>query len=118
MTSAALITLFRSGGFYSYQLTLIIANQIAKIILGRGLMFATNTTIVRTASTLAGPVGWAITGVWTAVDLAGPAFSVTIPCVVHIAMLRKSQQAVYCSSCNTMLINDNVKFCPECGTKQ
>lgn len=36
-----------------------------------------------------GPVGWVLTGVWTAIDLAGPAFRVTVPCVLHIAMLRQ-----------------------------
>ncbi|MCF7355541.1 ubiquinol-cytochrome C chaperone family protein [Vibrio sp. CK2-1] len=118
MASSALITLFRAGGFKSYQLTVIIANQIAKLILGRGLMFATNATVVRTASVLAGPVGWAITGVWTAIDLAGPAYSVTIPSVIHIAMLRKGQDAVYCKNCNSMLMDTSVKFCPECGEKQ
>ncbi|WP_417881345.1 hypothetical protein [Vibrio sp.] len=78
-------------------------------------MFATNTTVVRTASVLAGPVAWAITGVWTAIDLAGPAYSVTIPSVIHIAMLRKGQDAVYCTNCNCMLMDSRVKFCPECG---
>ncbi|NMU82567.1 hypothetical protein HKB16_06685, partial [Vibrio parahaemolyticus] len=85
--------------FYSYQLTLIIANQIAKAILGRGLMLATNAGLVRVASVLAGPVGWAISGIWAAIDIAGPAYKVTIPCVIHVAMLRKKLNSLCCNNC-------------------
>ena len=117
ITTSALIAIFRSGGFYSYQLTLIIANQIARLILGRGLMFATNTTLTKAVSVLTGPIGWAITGLWTAVDLAGPAYKVTIPCVIHIAMLRKKLNAFQCDKCDAMLLDTTIKFCPECGNK-
>lgn len=117
IATSAFIAIFRLGGFYSYQLTLIIANQIARLILGRGLMFATNMTLVRTASVLTGPIGWAITGLWTAVDLAGPAYKVTIPCVIHIAMLRKKLNALQCDQCEAMLPDTTIKFCPECGNK-
>ena len=36
-----------------------------------------------------GPIGWALTGAWTAFDLAGPAKRVTVPAVIQIAVLRK-----------------------------
>lgn len=117
IATSAFITIFRSGGFYSYQLTVIIANQIARLILGRGLMLATNATLMRTASILTGPIGWAISGLWTAVDLAGPAYKVTIPCVIHIAMLRKKLNALQCNNCKAMLPDTTIKFCPECGNK-
>jgi uncharacterized protein YaaW (UPF0174 family) len=115
IATATFIGIFRAGGFYSYQLTLIIANQIALAILGRGLMLATNAGIVRAASTLAGPIGWAITGIWTAVDLAGPAYKITIPCVIHIAMLRKKLNSLNCNNCDAILPDTTMKFCPECG---
>ncbi|TVO39446.1 YaaW family protein [Vibrio algivorus] len=113
----AAIKIFRMGGFKSYQLTAIIANQIAKVVLGRGLMLGTNAALMRWASILTGPVGWAISGVWTAVDIAGPAYSVTIPCVIHIAMLRKKQSAMVCEHCNTRQGDKKIKFCPECRDK-
>ena len=112
------IQAFRMGGFKSYQLTLIVANQIARLILGRGLMLTTNAAIARWASILTGPIGWVIGGAWTAVDVAGPAYSVTIPCVIHIAMLRKKQSMKTCSNCQIELGDATVKFCPECGEKQ
>ena len=81
----------RASGFAAYQIAVIVANAIAKFVLGRGLTLATNAAITRSVAVFAGPVGWAITGIWTAIDLAGPAFRVTIPCVVQVAMLRIKQ---------------------------
>ncbi len=117
LSTTAFIGIFRAGGFYSYQLTLIIANQIARMVLGHGLQLAANVGIVRVASVLAGPIGWAIGGLWTAIDLAGPAYKVTIPCVIHIAMLRKKFNAFSCDNCDAILPDTTVKFCPECGSK-
>lgn len=116
VTTAMFIGLFRAGGFKSYQMTLIIANQIAKMILGKGLTFATNAALTRTIAILAGPIGWAIAGIWTAVDLAGPSYKTTIPCVIHIAMLRKKYNGSYCNNCDAMNTDKNAKFCSECGT--
>lgn len=115
IATATFIAIFRSGGFYSYQLTLIIANQIARFVLGKGFQLATNAAIARAASFLTGPVGWAITGIWTAVDIAGPAYKVTIPCVIHVAMLRKKLNSLNCDNCNSILSDTTMKFCPECG---
>ncbi|MBC3832865.1 hypothetical protein H8K33_15250 [Undibacterium amnicola] len=117
ISTAAFIAIFRAGGFYSYQLTLIIANQIARMILGHGLRIGANAAIARWASVLTGPIGWAISGIWTAIDLAGPAFKVTIPCVIHVAMLRKKLNALSCKECGAILPDTTVKFCPECGNK-
>lgn len=81
-------TVFRAGGFRSYQLTLIIVNAVLKALIGRGLSFAGNTILTRTMAVLAGPIGWAITALWTAFDMAGAAYRVTIPAVIQIAALR------------------------------
>lgn len=82
-------TIFKAGGFKSYQLTLVIVNSIWKAMFGRGLTLATNATITRAAAILTGPIGWIITGLWTAMDIAGPAYRVTIPAVIQVALLRK-----------------------------
>lgn len=96
VTSEALIgsfqTIFRMGGFKSYQLTVIIVNAVMKALIGRGLSFAATGTLMRAASVLTGPIGWVITGLWTAVDLAGAAYRVTIPAVIQIAFLRQKIQ--------------------------
>ena len=110
----AFIAIFRMGGFKSYQITVIITNAIAKAILGRGLSLAGNAALTRWMSILTGPVGWVIGGAWTAIDLAGPAYRVTTPAVIYIAMLRKKYNTPLCPHCNQM-ISATVKFCPECG---
>jgi len=115
ISTSVFIGIFRAGGFYSYQLTLIIANQVARAVLGKGLQLATNAALMRWASILTGPIGWAISGMWTAVDLAGPAYKVTIPCVIHVAMLRKKLNSLSCGNCEAILPDTTMKFCPECG---
>ncbi|QNN45567.1 DUF3944 domain-containing protein [Thermomonas brevis] len=85
--------IFRAGGFKSYQLTLIVVNAVLKAILGRGLTLAGNAALTRAVAVLTGPIGWAITGLWTAIDIAGTAYRVTIPAVIQVAALR--QQHMY-----------------------
>lgn len=81
--------IFHAGGFKSYQLTLIVANAIMNALIGRGLSLAGNVALSRTMALLAGPIGWIITGLWTAIDIAGPAYRVTIPAVIQISVLRQ-----------------------------
>lgn len=80
---------FRMGGFKSYQLSLIVVNAVLKALVGRGLSFAGNAALTRTVGILTGPVGWALTGAWTAVDIASAAYRVTVPAVIHVAALRQ-----------------------------
>lgn len=80
---------FRAGGFKSYQLTLIVVNAVLKALIGRGLSFAGNAALTRTIGVLTGPIGWAITGAWTAIDIASAAYRVTIPAVIQVAALRQ-----------------------------
>jgi small GTP-binding protein len=76
------------GGFSTYRVTVIVANMMSRSLLGSGLSFATNAALTRTVGTLLGPVGWIATGLWLALDLAGPAFRKTVPAVIHVALLR------------------------------
>ena len=110
--STAILTAFKMGGFFSYQITQIVVQALLKAILGHGVRVA---VVSRTASIIMGPIGWAVTGIWTAIDLAGPAFRVTVPCIAYIAMLRKKFNSAFCPKCNHMC-NTNTRFCPECGT--
>lgn len=85
------INIFRAGGFASYKLTVIIVNAIAKAILGRGLSLAGNAALTRAMSIFAGPIGLAITAIWSLIDIAGTAYRVTIPCTILIAAMRREQ---------------------------
>ncbi|MDG6882556.1 Uncharacterized protein conserved in bacteria [Phocoenobacter uteri] len=89
LLTAAFLKIFRMGGFKSYQLTVTIVNAILKVLIGRGLPLAGNVLLTKTMSILTGPIGWAITGLWTAVDIAGPAYRVTIPAVITVIGLRQ-----------------------------
>lgn len=80
--------IFRAGGFKSYQLSVIIANSMAKWALGRGLSFGLNATLTRVLSFLSGPLGGLMT-VWTAIQIMGPAYRVTVPAVTYVASLRR-----------------------------
>jgi len=90
LTVAALQAGLRQfGGFAVYRLSIVAANLVSRAILGTGLSFATNAAISRTIGMALGPIGWIATGAWLAVELAGPAFTKTVPAVVHIAFLRQ-----------------------------
>lgn len=86
--TAALQAGIRLGGFASYQLAMIVANAAYRALFTSGIDFAINSTITKTMAVFAGPIGWALTGAWTAIDIAGPAYRVTIPATIEIAYLR------------------------------
>ena len=85
---AAIQIAIKKGGFAAYKLAVIVANAVCRTLLGRSLSFAANATLTRWLSVFAGPIGWAITTIWTAIDIAGPAYRVTIPAVIQIAYMR------------------------------
>jgi len=71
----------------------LIASAVAKQMLGHGLRMGAGFVGGRAGSLLLGPVGLVLAGIWTAVDIAGPAYRVTVPCTLHIAMLRQKWMA-------------------------
>ena len=83
---------FFAGGVVSFELALVAANAVARFILGRGLALAGDVALTRSLAVLGGPIGLFLTGIWTAVDIAGPAYRVTIPAVVMVATLRRKWQ--------------------------
>ena len=86
--TAAIQAGIRFSGFLFYKIALIVANGVAKVILGRGLSLAANAALTRTIGIFAGPIGLIITGLWTALDIAGPAYRVTVPAAIQVAFLR------------------------------
>ncbi|MDR3258882.1 MAG: DUF3944 domain-containing protein [Fusobacteriaceae bacterium] len=82
--SQGIMTILKIGGFKSYQLLLIVANQVSKFIFGRGIALAGNVLLTQVLLAI-GPIGWAITGVWKS---SGAAYRITIPAVVQVAILR------------------------------
>ncbi len=80
------------SGFMAYQIAVIVANGLAKAVLGKGLAFATNAALTKSVSLFAGPLGLVFSGLWLIKDLSGPAYRITIPCVVQIAFLRQLKE--------------------------
>lgn len=117
-TSAALIAAGRFGGFATYKLALVVANAVSKALLGRGLPLVMNAMLSRTVGVLLGPIGWAVTGLWTLADMASPAYRVTVPCVIQVAYMRQkaivAAHSKQCSACGAP--NERTaKFCSDCG---
>jgi uncharacterized protein YaaW (UPF0174 family)/GTPase SAR1 family protein len=77
------------SGFAIYRTSLIVANMVSRALLGQGLAFATNAALTRSIGVILGPIGWIASGLWLAIDIAGPAFRKTVPAVIHVAMLRQ-----------------------------
>ncbi|MBL4771890.1 MAG: hypothetical protein JKY61_12305 [Planctomycetes bacterium] len=72
----------------------VIARTIAVQMMKRmGVAAAGSFAGGRTVAALAGPIGWAIGGILTAIDVTGPAYSVTVPSVVIIFIMRTEQAA-------------------------
>ncbi|MCR5536785.1 MAG: DUF3944 domain-containing protein [Succinivibrio sp.] len=113
---AAIQAAIQASGASALNLTLMVANAVSRALLGHGLSFAANASLSRVFSIFSGPIGWVITGVWTLLDLAGPAYRVTIPCVIHIAMLRRKLSMRICPKCGARFTGTQ-KFCSECGAK-
>ena len=67
----------------------MVANALAKFLTGRGLTIVANAALTKWLSVFAGPIGWAVTALWTVIDIAGPAYRVTIPAVIQIAYMRQ-----------------------------
>ncbi|MBD5361779.1 MAG: DUF3944 domain-containing protein [Bacteroides sp.] len=87
---AALMLAWKGGGFKSYILLVSVVNGVLKFLIGRGLPLVANAALTRTAAILTGPIGWALTTLWTVADIAGPAYRVIIPAVIQIAYIRQN----------------------------
>lgn len=113
--AAALMAAAKLSGFGIYKFTAVVANAVARATLGRGLAFGATAGLMRGISIFTGPIGWAITAIWTIFDLGSPAYRVTVPCVIQIAYMR--QKAMYrgCPSCGAPS-DPGKKFCGECGS--
>lgn len=83
------IGLLKAGSPLFIKLTTILVIRMAAMAgLKQVAGFAAKLAGGRAFAILAGPIGWVISGLWAAYDIAGPAFRVIIPCTITIAYLR------------------------------
>ncbi len=85
---AALQMMILQTGFSPYKISVIVANAVARTLLGRGVSVAGNMALTKGLSIFAGPVGIALNALWAAYDIAGPAYRVTVPAVIQVAYIR------------------------------
>ncbi|MFV0262206.1 MAG: zinc-ribbon domain-containing protein [Kluyvera sp.] len=111
----ALLPRIGISGIAAYQITALVASSVASMAAGRVIPMVANFGAGRMLGVLAGPIGIALTGLYSAYDLASPAFRVTLPCIVQIAWIRMKNSRILCDNCNHQ-IDESIKFCPQCGT--
>lgn len=80
----------RVGGFAAYKISLVVANTVAKAMLGKGLAVAANAGLMRGIAVFAGPIGLALTTLLTIPSITGTAYRVTIPSVIQVAHMRRT----------------------------
>ncbi len=91
---ASVLTLFKADGSHSYMLAIAVADAMVRQTLGYGLSSVVGkVALKKTLGILAGPIGWVITGALVSINLAGPAYRVTVPACVLVATLRKKLKA-------------------------
>ncbi|WRG25501.1 DUF3944 domain-containing protein [Helicobacter pylori] len=91
---ASVLTLFKAGGSHSYALAIAVADAMVRQTLGHGLSSVVGkVALKKTLGILASPIGWVITGALVSINLAGPAYRVTVPACTLVATLRKKLKA-------------------------
>lgn len=109
----------KQTGFKAYQLLMKIIWTIGSKVLGKTIPWVVYQSSAKWLSAYAGPIGLIITAGWTIIDIAGPAYRVTIPATIYIASLRQAKLYEIthnkCSKCKA-LNEQGAKFCKECGT--
>ncbi len=71
------------------QMGVQLAGMAAGQALRMGLNVAASAALARGVAVFTGPVGWAATAAWTAVEVLGPSYRGLAPAVFHIAWLRR-----------------------------
>jgi len=116
--AAATLLAGRMSGVASLRLATMVAEASARALVGHGLTMVGVGGSSRVLGAALGPIGWAVTGLWTLADLSAPAYRVTVPCVVQVAYIRQKmlmQMTHATCSCGSQVMR-SAKFCQECGS--
>jgi uncharacterized protein YaaW (UPF0174 family) len=114
---AAALKLLKLVGTYSmsgYRLSALIAGGAVNALLGRTLLGGLGAAAGSAA--LIGPVTVALSVIWGLYGLASPAYRVTVPCVIHLAYMRRRQLFAHmCPACDAVP-PPGARFCHGCGS--
>ena len=86
--AAALMMAIRTGQRILARFVSYIMKSMMNILVIRGVATAGMETVGRAIGGLAGPIGWVVLSLWTAYDIASPAYRVCVPAVIQIASMR------------------------------
>jgi len=112
--SAGLLAAIVASNAAGYQLSALIANGAVTALLGRGLGAGLGS--VAGSAALVAPVALALSVIWGLYGLTSPAYRVTVPCVIHVAYMRRKRIfANACKQCGT-LQPAGARFCSDCGS--
>lgn len=96
-TRAGLIAAIMALQIVDHRLFIIVINSVMRLacqnLVERGVMMFGMWVPSRGIGVLCGPVGWALMCGWTAWELMGPAYRVTIPAVIQVAYMRAKYQS-------------------------
>jgi uncharacterized protein YaaW (UPF0174 family) len=83
------IGLLKAGSpIFIRLITMLVANMAKSWGLRQAGALVARFAGSRAFAILTGPIGWVLTAIWTAFDVAGAAYRVTIPCTITVAYLR------------------------------
>lgn len=88
--SIALKFFIRKTGFFTYKYSVIVLNQLSRLLFNKGLSFGTNALITSSIKSFSyiSPLT-IITSAFSLINfITSPSYKVTIPCVIFIASLR------------------------------
>jgi uncharacterized protein YaaW (UPF0174 family) len=90
--SSTKLAVLEQAGYQAVRLVLVrvLAGEFLKKL---GVNLAGRLVLGRIAALLAGPIGWVVAAIWAIFSLTGPAYSVTVPAVSVVAMMRARQAA-------------------------
>lgn len=113
--AASLLASIFASNAASYQLSTLMAHGVMKAILGRGLTAGMGSAAG--AAAFVAPAALVMSIVWGLYGLTSAAYRVTVPCVIHIAYMRRRKLALAhdCPSCG-IPASSGARFCGGCGT--
>lgn len=86
--------LWKSGSTAGFILMASVTSSVLIRLTGLALGTVAGLTLSRLSTIVLGPIGVILTSLYCAIDIAGPAYRVTIPAVIQIAYIR--QKMKYC----------------------
>ena len=92
--AAALMMAIKTGQRILARFVSYIMKSMMNVLVIRGVATAGMETVGRAIGGFAGPIGWVALSVWTAYDIASPAYRVCVPAVIQVASMRLTRKTL------------------------